>query len=228
MELAARTLFTHDPAGRLVAINEHRGRAAPRFFLGRTAEGLIWRVRRDLPPQLVARLAELVAGEPVTAELARPPACLAAVRAALTEHAPIDAADGDEGGPEYCFPDAIDLPTGAIAVTDDNQDVLRRWLPDWLPDVSAGLPIRAVLVDGAAVAICACSRLPGEATEAGVETHPAFRGRGYAAIATVAWARAVRDLGVIPLYGTSWRNTASQRVAAKLGLHRFGASLTIA
>jgi len=71
------------------------------------------------------------------------------------------------------------------------------------------------------------ARIPGEATEAGVETHPAFRGHGYAAIATAAWARAMRDRGVIPLYSTAWENFASQRVAAKLSLIRYGASLSI-
>lgn len=85
----------------------------------------------------------------------------------------------------------------------------------------------AVVVDGAAVAICACARLPGEATEAGVETHAAFRGRGHAGAATAAWACAVRERGVIPLYSTGFRNVASQRVAAKLGLRRYGASVSI-
>jgi len=112
-------------------------------------------------------------------------------------------------------------------VTAENAHVLQRWLPEWLPDVSTQLPVMAVLVEGAAVAVCACSRVPGEATEAGLETHPAFRGHGYAAIATAAWARAMRDRGVIPLYSTAWQNLASQRVAAKLSLIRYGASLSI-
>jgi predicted GNAT family acetyltransferase len=84
-----------------------------------------------------------------------------------------------------------------------------------------------VLVDGAAVAICACARLPGPATEAGVETHPAFRGSGHAVTATAAWACAVRERGIIPLYSTGFSNAASQRVAAKLGLRRYGASVSL-
>jgi len=225
LELHARTLFTHDAAGRLVAINEPRARQAPRFFLAWTARGAIWRVRHDLPPALVTRLGELVSTDSGTDDRERWPACVPAVRAALAEHAPVD--DGHEGGPAYCFPDAIEDRAGAIAVTAENAHVLQRWLPEWLPDVSAQLPIMSVLVEGAAVAVCACSRVPGEATEAGVETHAAFRGHGYAAIATAAWARAMRDRGVMPLYSTGWENIASQRVAAKLGLIRYGASLSI-
>jgi GNAT superfamily N-acetyltransferase len=231
IELHARTLFTHDAAGRLVAINERHPRPAARFFLGWTVRGVIWRVRHDLPPELVARLGELVAAEPISDDLERLPSCLPAVRAALAMHGPIAT---DESGPEYCFPDGVDAATaaaassaGAVAVTADNAHVLERWLPEWLPDVAGELPMMTVLVDGDAVSICACARVPGRATHAGVETHPAFRGRGHAAMATAAWARAVRGRGIVPLYGTGWTNRASQRVAAKLGLVRYGASISI-
>jgi hypothetical protein len=225
LELHARTLFTHDAAGRLVAINEVRGRQAPRFFLAWGAHGAIWRVRHDLPPALVTRLGELVSAGSATDDRTQLPACVPAVRAALAEHAPV--ADSPESGPAYCFPDVIEERAGAFAVTAETAHVLQRWLPEWLPDVSMQLPFMTVLVEGAAVAVCTCSRVPGEATEAGVETHPAFRGHGYAAIATAAWARAMRDRGVIPLYSTAWQNLASQRVAAKLSLIRYGASLSI-
>jgi RimJ/RimL family protein N-acetyltransferase len=226
IELHARTLFTHDAAGRLVAVNEPGGARAPRFFLGWTTRGAIWRVRGDLPSALVLRLEQLVAATPSTGDLEHPPACVPAIRAALAEHAPVD--ERQDGGPAYCFPDDIDERPGAVAVTAENAHVLQRWLPGWLPDVAVQLPIRAVLVDGAAVAVCACARLPGDATEAGVETHPAFRGQGHAATVTAAWARAMRERGVIPLYSTDWRNRGSRRVAEKLGLLRYGASLSIA
>jgi hypothetical protein len=247
--LHAHTCFTHDDAGRLIGINEPHGKPAPRFFIAWTRHSSIWRVRHDVPLALVSRLADIVAASPPDGDLDRPPACAAAVRAALSAQASVE--DGGDGGPLYCFPPPIDptsgsaprpaggavgVPTprpidddhGAVLVGDHNAHVLQRWLPGWLADVATQLPILTVLVDGAAVAICACARLPAEATEAGVETHPAFRGHGYAAIATAAWARTMRARGVIPLYSTSWGNTASRRVAAKLGLIQYGASLTIA
>src|SRR5262249_38280713 len=145
--------------------------------------------------------------------------------AALEPHGPVD--QSADGGPAYWFPEVLDATAGAVAVTGDNAHVLQRWLPDWLPDVPFRRPVMAVVVGGAAAAIFAGARVPGEAPEAGVETHEAFRGHGYAGIATAAWAHAVRDLGVIPLYSTAWRNTASQRVAEKLGLIRYGASVSI-
>jgi len=63
------------------------------------------------------------------------------------------------------------------------------------------------------------------AYEVGVETAPEFRGRGYAAPVVAAWARVVREAGRIPLYSTSWENTASQAVARKLGLVQYGSDL---
>ncbi|HVG44817.1 MAG TPA: GNAT family N-acetyltransferase [Longimicrobium sp.] len=85
----------------------------------------------------------------------------------------------------------------------------------------------AVVEDGRAVAVCSSVRITDAAREAGVETAPGFRGRGHAARAVAAWAVAVRRMGAIPLYSTSWSNAASQGVARKLGLRMFGADLHI-
>jgi len=231
IDLHARTLFVHDASDRLIAINDTQRSPAARFFLGRTSQGVISRVRHDLPAALADRLTQLAAREPVPDDLEQPPGCLDEVRALLAAHGPIT---DEYAGPEYSFPARISLAELAtrapdvVAITASNAHTLTRWLPEWLPDVKAGGPIMAVLVDGDAVAICACARVPGQATHAGVETHPEHRGHGHAALATAAWAPAIRALGILPLYGTSWTNRASQRVAAKLGLVRYGASLSIA
>ena len=41
------------------------------------------------------------------------------------------------------------------------------------------------------------------------------------------YANAVRAIGCVPLYSTSWENQASRAVAAKLGLLRYAATLSI-
>lgn len=210
LELHAQTLFTHDPVGNIVAVNEPGGGRAPRVFLAWTEDEVVCRVRVDLAPELTAR---------VHALLAAPGArCLAAICDALS--APVV-----EAGPVYRFPEGIAERPGAVLATEERW--LHRWLPDWLPDVATRQPMMVVLVDDAAVAVCACARRPGAASEAGVETHPDFRGRGHAVTVTAAWARALRERGVIPLYSTSSANVASQRVAAKLGLIQVGKSASI-
>ena len=67
-------------------------------------------------------------------------------------------------------------------------------------------------------AICFCARKTALAAEAGLATAPDFRGRGLGTRVTAAWAVAIRDSGLLPIYSTSWENTASLSVAQKLGL----------
>ena len=82
----------------------------------------------------------------------------------------------------------------------------------------------AIVESGAPASICFCARRSEVAAEAGLETALAYRGRGYAASVTVAWALAIRRSGLIPLYSTSWSNRASLEVARKLSLVPYACS----
>jgi predicted GNAT family acetyltransferase len=86
----------------------------------------------------------------------------------------------------------------------------------------------ASLHDGMAVSVCCSVRVTDRAHEAGVETHPEFRGRGHATRAVAEWAAAVWQLRCVPLYSTSWENASSRALARRLGLVQFGADLHIA
>ncbi|MFC5826580.1 GNAT family N-acetyltransferase [Nonomuraea insulae] len=70
------------------------------------------------------------------------------------------------------------------------------------------------------VAICHSARNTPAGAEAGTWTSPAYRGRGYAAITTAAWAELLP--GIQLFYSTSADNHSSQRVAARLGLRGIG------
>ena len=112
-----------------------------------------------------------------------------------------------------------------------NQENIQSFLPDafsWLAqEISDVLPCAAVIQNGQAVTICRSVRISNEAAEAGLETLSVYRGRGYAGLAVMAWARAVRKEGRMPLYSTSWDNIASQQVAKKLGLRWYGVNFSV-
>lgn len=227
LDMQISTLYHCDTAGRLLCINEPGNPPAPRFFMGRTTAGNQWRFRHDLPNDLAARLNALCAAEPVRTDLHAPPQQYTAIKAALAAHAPIT---NEYRGPAYWIPADITPPPDQVILVDDATIQVAQphfpWLTTADPYYAMG-PVAAVVVDGYAVSICFCSRRPGQATEAGLETAVAYRGRGYAVLAVAGWAAAVRQRGWLPLYSTDWENHASQRVAQKLGLVCYGEDWSI-
>lgn len=225
MEIHINTLFQCDPAGRLRCVNEPGPEGAPppapRFYLGRTSEGNSWRFRYDLPAEMVAQLELLCQSEPVTADFQALPQNYAAIKTLLASQSPVES---EYRGPAYWVPETVTASPAALLLGEATIAVAQPHFP-WLtsadPYYAMG-PVAAVMVDGRAVSLCFCSRTPGLATEAGLETAAGYRGKGYAGAAVATWAAAVRQRGCRPLYSTSWDNLASQRVATKLGLICYG------
>lgn len=215
--LQLRTLFRLDHRGRLLAEHEPGNRTAPRLFVGRTLHGTVATVRHDLDPSLASRLLEIAATEPPADDLRDPPAYAPRYEELL--------GSPFRGGPAYMFPSDVAYAGNAVEVTDP--DVLRRRFPAIADDLEARRPVLAALEDGQPAAICHCARRTTEAAEAGLFTIEALRKRGYGVAATGAWAAAVRRMGLLPLYSTSWENEASQGVARRLGLVAYGADWSI-
>lgn len=221
MRMHVHGLFTHDARGRMVPVNEPGGAPAPRFFLGRTAEGSVWRFRHDVDDDLARELERLCRAEPAGDDFRLSPGAAETYAALL---APVQRT---WAGPAYHVPRDLPASGDAVRITTANAELLRPHLEAWLGDVATAQPLLVSAERGRAVSICASVRITSEADEAGVETAAAFRGRGHAARAVSAWAAAVRELGRVPLYSTSWENAASQALARSLGLRRFGADLHI-
>lgn len=225
MEIHINTLFQCDPDGRLRCVNEPLPEGsrptAPRFYMGRTNAGNSWCFRYDLPADLVAQLEALCQSEPVTADLEALPKNYAAIKATIAAQSPIES---EYRGPAYWIPERVTALPAAVLLDEATIEVAQPHFP-WLtsadPYYAMG-PVAAVIVDGHAVSLCFCSRTPGLATEAGLETAAGYRGKGYAGAAVARWAAAVRHQGCRPLYSTSWENKASQRVANKLELVCYG------
>ena len=223
MRLHADILFRYDARGRMACVNDPEGGPAPRLFLGRTTMGQVARFGRAVPDATARRLAGLVGDGGAPRSRRVPPALATAVRAELERLAPVRR---QGGGPVYRFPASIQPPSGVVALTEADRARVRATFP-WLEDeLTLWRPCFAVVCDGAAVAVCFSSRNGARAAEAGVETLPEFRGRGYAGIAAAAWGAAIRRSGRLPLYSTRWGNRASQAVARHLGLPPVGADAT--
>jgi RimJ/RimL family protein N-acetyltransferase len=224
MELHVEALYRRTPDGRLVETREAEPMPAPRFFLGRTRSGNLWRFRDDLPASLVRSLDALAAAEPVLPDLPREPVSLLQFRELLHEH---QAIQHTGAGPAYFFPEDLSPPPQVVRITEENGHLLGEefaWLrTEW----AACEPALAVVIDEHAVSVGFSSRVAGRAAEAGVNTLEAFRDRGHASRVVAAWATAVRDTGRVPLYSTSWDNLASQGVARRLGLRLYGVDLLL-
>jgi RimJ/RimL family protein N-acetyltransferase len=227
MEVQLNTLFVLDPEGRLQSVNEPGTPMAPRFFLGRTSAGRLWRVRYDLPAQVAHHLDQLCSAEPDQALLTSQPQQYHAIRGVLADHASIEE---EYRGPAYWLPAISHVPPHVVLLSEARAQLVQDtfpWLVAWLADPANG-PVAAVIEQGQAVAVCFCSRITQKAAEAGVETLPAFRGQGHATAAVAAWAASIQHSRRMALYSTSWENQASQGIAKKLGAVLYGEDWSIA
>lgn len=222
MRLHVEALFTRDDAGRLLVVNEPSGAVAPRFFLGRTANGNLWWFRHDVDAALLNDLRALCESQPTSLDVAADLGNAAPFIARLAREEPVRKT---EAGPAFHFPPDLSRGERTVQVTADNATLLSPYLEAWRGDVSTCAPLVVALEDGKAVSICGSVRVTEQAHEAGVETHPDFRRRGHAARAVRTWARTIREMNRIALYSTSWENESSRALANKLGLIQFGADL---
>lgn len=198
------------------------GRQPPRFVLARTAEGSVWRVRHDVPDEVLPALRSLVESEPELLGPDDPPSHAHSYTRIL------GSVDRIGGGPFYAFPSDQQPDPDVVAITPDRVHLVPEELggPAGLDD---GLeqPCFAIVADGRAVSLCRTARLVPGTAQAGVKTLETYRGRGLAARVVGTWARAVRELGLEPLYSTWLANSASRAVARKLGLRLVGVDFNV-
>jgi hypothetical protein len=175
--------------------------------------------RADLADDLVERLEELRAREPIGRRQAKWPGLDGQYLELLTLHGPVVRV---WAGPIFIFSDDMTADVSTVSINEINGHLLRGGFDDWLADIGYRQPFCAVVEGNRAVSICASVRITDAVHEAGVETLAGHRRRGHAARAVAGWALPVRSLGATPFYSTSWDNEASQRVAARLHLFPIG------
>lgn len=216
--LHLRTLYRLDVEGRIVSTLEPQAAIGPAFTLIRGRSERVWAVGAGVDPDVANELDTLAAREQPLDDWRDPPRFANRYRDIL----------GGElvSGPALEFPEQIVAPSHVTLIDDATR--LERHFPAWTAEEMPGrTPMAVILVDGQAVSLCGCARRTDEAAEASLETAEQFRGRGLAQQVTAGWAVAVRASGRMPLYSTSWENTASLAVACKLGLSIYAASWSL-
>ncbi len=209
-DLQLRTLFVLNADARIISTREPGPFPPPAFALIRSTTACAWALHANVPEALAREVARLAGEEPPAADLRDAPVHAARYTSLLGGRV--------DSGPAFTFPDAMTPPTDVVVIEEER--LLERHFRGWLPgEIAAGRsPVLAVVEEGHPVSVCFCARRSDLAGEAGLETAEAYRGRGFAARVTAAWALAIRASGRVPLYSTSWGNHASLAVARKLGL----------
>lgn len=208
-QLQLETLFVLDGEGRIVSTREPNATGGPAFTLVRDQRACAWAVHRNVPVERARELDELARTEQPLTELTDSPRRMNDYLACIGGR--IDT------GPVFTFPPAIAAESGVSVITDISrlERHFRGWTVEELPERS---PILGIIEDGQAVSVCFCARRTPAAAEAGLETAPNFRGRGFGARVVAAWGRAIWDAGRLPMYSTSWNNVASLGVARRIQL----------
>ncbi len=229
--LQLQTLFALDDEQRITSTREPGGTRGPLFCLVRGVDTCAWAVRADLPKQIAEELQDLARLEPPASNFQDAPmraADFLAVLAGRTgPECDIATKCSRSDGPAFVFPLSLVQPPGVVAIQDEA--LLAHNFGGWVPgEIAAGRsPVLAIIESGRPVSICFSARKSAIAAEAGVETADASRGRGFGPRVVAAWALAMQASGRVPLYSTSWTNSASLAIARKLGLMTYASDWSL-
>lgn len=217
VDLHIESLYILDERGRMVAVNDFEATPPPHVSIIRWHTGARCLLSAQLPEGLSRELEALAALEPV---LGSPwPMYQTRYRELLASHAP---EVREYGGPAFVLPNRSYRPDNvATVLSDDDRPLLEPHFGWVAAEFADARPVVGVAKDGAIVAVCRCARRKTAAVEAGVETAPAYRGRGFAKCAAARWSVAMHAANRMALYSTSWDNAASLSVAAALGAEQY-------
>lgn len=234
LEAHLATTFVLSGTARIVSENEPGLPPGPRLYMAGCRDGTRVRLRHEVDDETAGIIEALVSRQGPWVDPATDPAWLADLLARL---APVESVSRST---LYRLPHGLSQEAGASILRGDTAEG-RAWLarlteggmPQHLLDagfLGAGdfWEPWCVALEGETIAAMAfAARIGPRAAEVGVYSFPGFRGRGLAAAVTAAWS-GLAELADRPLfYGTSVTNISSQRVAARLRLPVFGATMRV-
>jgi hypothetical protein len=211
--------------------NQHtRPIDAPDLVVACSSTGLLATAGPAVPEAVARALVAEVAGARPPADPSSPPPVLERCRR-LLEDALGEVELWPGSGPSYLIDDTVAFPPTLPLIRSDAADLTDvraanpgTWGADEWQDLLDGRlgPWAMARSADQVISICHTPVQSARAAEAGVWTHPDFRGQGHAAATTAGWASLVRPTGRLLFYSTSHTNRSSQRVAARLGLRPIG------
>jgi len=223
LALELETLWATDERGRLCgAVNPW-----PQLAIAVGRDGRTVALGSDVPDRLADELRVAAQARPWDEPAGEPPRGLGECARLLAGMGAVAIASG----PSFVVPadmwSGVDPELRRSSGADDDLIPLRdaRWWKsdDWRDLLAGRLGPWAMTVEaGRVTALCHASRMSARAVEAGVWTHPDFRGHGRAAAVTAAWARHPGLGRRVVFYSTPKDNHASRGVATKLGLRPIG------
>ncbi|OGM11416.1 hypothetical protein A2Z22_00865 [Candidatus Woesebacteria bacterium RBG_16_34_12] len=128
--------------------------------------------------------------------------------------------EGPRRGKSYIFPSNLDpkIFPDAVLLSSAHEQLFREFEPD---SHFPKHPAFGIITDNKLVCVCESSKENDEAAESWVRTLEAYRGKGYAKQATLAWAYNLQQSRKIPFYSHKESNLQSQAVAISLGLIQY-------
>ena len=206
-------------------------KTGPELVLAYTRDSVRARIGNQVAPDVARALAAELDSVPPGVDSDVPPPQLERSRVLLEDAlgAAVRLAPGS--GPSYLIEPEVTFRATAELLRSDKADLAPvrqanpgNWDADEWQDLADGhLGPWVMAAHGERViSICHTPVFNSMAAEAGVWTHPDFRGQGHAAATTAEWAALMRPTGRLLFYSTSRTNRASRRVAARLGLRQLG------
>ena len=237
LALQVRTIFVTTAAGRMRYRNTAERETAPRLYVAGSKAGNIVCLREDVGEETSGELARLAASEPPMDGWESSAVHLDEYVRFLGREAPVATVSA---GLTWTFPRApspeltVQLILSGTSDGDcflarlDRQGMPAEFRAMGFPDTSHfWAPWCAAFAGDEFASIAFTSGLSAVGAEIGVNTAPAFRGRGMGAAACAGWASHPALHGRTLFYGTDRTNVSSQKVAQRLGLRFIGARLSI-
>ncbi len=113
------------------------------------------------------------------------------------------------------------VPPGSVCLLGEAELDLLSHIPEPLRrELATGAkhsPVAAALADGKPVSFCYANGITESLWDVSIDTIAEYRGQGYATLCAAYMIRYMRDRGKQPVWGAVAQNTASLRLAAKLG-----------